>query len=203
VPEATTLYLQSDGRAATASTGRLVLDPHAPGHDHLVHDPWRPAPIVGGAWGTPGGYQDRSTVDDRSDVAVYDGAPLTRAYRLAGFVSAELYVDADAPTHDLHATLSIVEPDGRVITLTAGHLRVTDATNAGPRRLALRSICATLYPGQALRLSIQAAAWPAFAVNPGTGRKPEQAEAREAMVTTLAIRHGVGHPSRLMLPVMD
>lgn len=197
------LYLSSDGRAATASTGELTVEPGLYGHDHLVHDPWRPAPVTGGAWGTPGGYQDRAALDDRSDVAVYTGAPLTRSYRLAGEVACDLFVEADAPAHDLHVTLSIVTPDGRAITLTAGHLRVFDATAFGARRVAMRAVCTTLYPGQALRLSVQAAAWPAFAVNPGTGRNPEQAETRECMVTTLAIRYGGSHPSRVFLPVID
>ncbi|MDR3461327.1 MAG: CocE/NonD family hydrolase [Beijerinckiaceae bacterium] len=201
--EPVTLFLTSDGRAATASTGELVVEPGAYGHDHLVHDPWRPAPVVGGAWGAPGGYQDRAAIDDRSDVAAYSGAPLTRSYRLVGEVTADLFIEADAPAHDIHATLSIITPDGRVIALTSGHLRVPDAMAFGPRRVKMRAVCTTLYPGQALRLSVQAAAWPAFTINPGTGRNPEQAETREAMVTTLAIRHGGGHPSRVFLPVID
>ncbi|MGG3815687.1 CocE/NonD family hydrolase, partial [Methylorubrum rhodesianum] len=72
-PEPTALYLASDGLAATAAGGRLAAAPGAAGEDRLVHDPWRPAPIVGGPWGTPPGYQDRAALDDRSDVAVYDG----------------------------------------------------------------------------------------------------------------------------------
>ena len=200
-PQPTALWLASDGRAATASTGRLLPEPGGAGDDRLVHDPWRPAPIVGGALGTPAGYQDRASLDDRSDVAVYTEAPCETAVRLAGSVAADLYVRADLPAHDLHATLSVVERDGRAITLTAGHLRVFDAAVPGPRRVAMRAVCTTLKPGQALRLSIQAAAWPAFALNPGTGQRPEDADARGAKVTTLALQHGGAHASRLLLPV--
>ncbi|WP_375462903.1 CocE/NonD family hydrolase [uncultured Methylobacterium sp.] len=201
-PEPGALHLASEGLAATASRGRLAPEPGPPGADHLVHDPWRPAPILGGAWGTPPGYQDRAGLDDRSDVAVYTGAVLAAPCRLAGRVAVEVHVETASPSHDLHATLSVVEPDGRAITLTAGHLRVTDAAAPGARRIAMRALCCTLHPGQRLRLALQAAAWPAFAVNPGTGASPEAIAAPEAAIIVLAIRHGADRPSRLLLPVI-
>ncbi|MGX5775566.1 CocE/NonD family hydrolase [Methylorubrum zatmanii] len=202
-PEPTALYLASDGLAATAASGRLATEPADSGEDRLVHDPWRPAPILGGAWGTPPGYQDRAALDDRADVAVYDGPILAKSLRLAGRVAAELFVETAAASHDLHATLSLVEPDGRAITLTAGHLRVADAAAPGPRRIAMRAVCCTLQPGQRLRLSLQAAAWPAFAVNPGTGHSPEAAGTMQAHIIVLALRHGAGRASRLLLPALD
>jgi predicted acyl esterase len=91
-------------------------------------------------------------------------------------------------------------PDCTVMALTGGHLRVGEATAPGPRRIAMRATCMTIPPGAALRLSVQAAAWPAFAVNPGTGARPEDASAAEAEVTTLRILHGPVYPSRLLLP---
>ena len=96
----------------------------------------------------------------------------------------------------------LVEPDGRAVTLTAGHLRVVEAAAPGRRRIAMRGLCCTLYPGQRLRLSLQAAAWPAFAVNPGTGSRPEAAAAMQAQAIVLALRHGAERPSRLLLPVL-
>lgn len=202
-PDPTALYLGSDGLAATASSGRLAPAPQGRGTDHLVHDPWRPAPALGGAWGLPAGYQDRAGLDERTDVAVYTGAAADHPRRLAGRVSAEIHVAADAPAHDLHATLSLVAPDGSATTLTAGHLRVFDPAAPGARRIAMRALCCTLQPGMRLRLSIQAAAWPAFSVNPGTGAVPESVGAAEARVITLAIHHGADRPSCLQLPFLD
>lgn len=202
-PAPTPLYLASDGLAATASGGGLERAPGRAGTDHLVHDPWRPAPILGGAWGMPAGHQDRAALDDRSDVAVYTSPPMTVPCRLAGRVEAEVHVDTRAASHDLHATLSVVEPDGAAVTLTAGHLRVFAPAAPGPRRIALRAACCTLQPGQRLRLSLQAAAWPAFAVNPGTGAAPEAVGPQDARIITLAIRHGADRPSRLLLPFLD
>ena len=199
-----TLHLRSGGRAASSTTdGTLAEAPAAACTDHLVHDPWRPAPSLGGHWTPTPGYVDRAAVDDRSDVAVYTSRPLDRPVLLLGEVAAELWVDCDRPSHDLACILSMVRPDGRAITLTCRYLRVADSRAPGPRRVAMRSTCATIPAGIALRLSIQAAASPAFAVNPGTGERPETAHAATALVTTLAIAHGGATPSRLILSTSD
>lgn len=200
--EPTSLFMTSDGLAATASTGRLLTRLERSGDDVLVHDPWRPMPVSGGPWGPACGYQDRTALDDRSDAAVYTTDPLTAPMRLAGRVALDVHVETSALSHDIHAVLSLVEPDGRAITLTAGHLRVTAPTVAGARRVAMRALCCTVRPGQRLRLSLQASAWPAFTINPGTGASAESARADEARVITLVIRHGAEHPSHLLLPVV-
>ena len=200
---ATALWqLASDGLAAAAASGRLVGDTEADGVDMLVHDPWRPAPAVGGHLGRPAGHADRALVDERTDVAVYTTAPLDQPLRLCGPVAVDLAVTADRPSHDLHCALSLVGADGSKRTLTTGHRRIADAAAAGPRHVPMRFVCCTAPRGTALRLSIQAAAWPAIAVNPGTGARPETAPAASAAVTTLAIHHGHARPSTLTLPVV-
>jgi uncharacterized protein len=65
----------------------------------------------------------------------------------------------------------------------------------------MRATCCTVAAGSQFRLSIQAAAWPGFTINPGTGKRPEDANPFEAQVTTLTIDHGAGRASRLLLPV--
>ena len=92
------------------------------------------------------------------------------------------------------AVLSQVTPDGRAVTLTQGYLRVADASAPGPRNVAMRAICATVPAGAALRLSLQAASFPAFAVNPGTGAGAAEARLFDCRVVTLARarRRGAG-----------
>jgi putative CocE/NonD family hydrolase len=145
---------------------------------------------------------DRSAADQRADVAVFTSAPLTDDLWICGDLAAELHVDCDMRSHDLHCTLSMLPP-GRpeALTLSSGCLRVPDAAAAGARHVPMRATAATLVAGARLRLSVQAAAYPAFAVNPGTGARAEDAHVADAQVTTLTIRHGVSHPSRLILPV--
>jgi uncharacterized protein len=201
--EPKSLFLTSNGLAATTSTdGGLAAEPRGHESDFLVHDPWRPAPMIGGHVGLPPGFQDRSGHDDRSDVAVYTSHPLEHACVLAGRVAAEIYVDCDCPSHDLHCTLSVVGWNRGAITLTAGHLRIFSDDPPGPRFVSMRATCCTLPVRAQLRLSIQAAAWPAFEVNPGTGVRPEQSRPVDAVVTTLAIHHNAQRPSRLLLPIL-
>lgn len=201
-PDFMAVYLASDGLAATTpGDGRLLMEPGVAGLDHLVHDPFRPAPLVGGALGSPNGFVDRRAADDRADVAVYALAPFPRPVELIGDVAAEIHVSADAPSFDLVASLSLVEPDGRALVLSTGIRRVAAAPD-GPVTVDLRPVAVTVAPGQTLRLSLQAAAHPAFAVNPGTGANPDAAPPETARVITLAIRSGADTPSRLILPVV-
>lgn len=194
------LFLGSNGRAAATSVdGILLEEPGAAGSDFLVHDPWRPAPATGLHWHYPNIFCDRRTADDRGDVAVYTTPPLTADICLAGPVVAEIDVSCDRLSHDLNCTLSALLPDGSAMALTGGHLRVDDPGVKGTRRVHMRAVCATLRAGSRLRLSIQAAAWPAFAVNPGTGDKPESALRAKAQITTLRIAHGQAAPSHVAL----
>ena len=188
-------YVTSSGLAAASSTnGRLVREPPAASIDTLVHDPWRPAPSLGGG-------QDRAALDDRSDVACYTSAPLAEPLSLAGNVRAEIHVDADQPTHDLAAILSEVTPNGRATVLTQGYLRIADSHTPGPRVVEMRALCATVAVGSALRLSLQAASFPAMAMNPGTGASDAEARPFDSRITTLAVHGGGVRPSRLHLPV--
>jgi putative CocE/NonD family hydrolase len=201
-PKATPLelHLASRGLAATTSTdGKLMSGPADNQADRLVFDPWRPTPLIGGHVGQPPGLQDRSALDDRTDVAVYTSDPLPETVRLLGVVVCELLVESDMPSHDLHCSLSMLDPDGRhALTLATGHLRVADSRTPGVRCVSLSAIFATIARGSRLRLYVQAAAWPAFAVNPGTGTAAEEAGMMSAKVITLAIHH---NGSRMILPV--
>jgi putative CocE/NonD family hydrolase len=198
-------HLSSSGLAAARSEDG-VLDralPAATSLDTLVHDPWRPVPSLGGHDGMPPGPQDRGALDGRTDVACYTSAPLSAPLRLAGRVLAEVHVDADAASHDLCAVLSQVTPDGRCLTLTQGYLRIADATSPGPRSVAMRALCATIPTGAALRLSLQAASFPAFAVNPGTGLGVAKVRLFDCRVITLGVHGGGTRASRLLLPVEE
>lgn len=196
-------FLGSSGLAATTPhDGVLAAKAEHEGVDWLLHDPWRPAPAVGGATGQPGGFQNRAAVDDRGDVAVYTTAPLIAPLTVLGQAVVELDVVCDQFAHDLFATLSQVFPDGRAITLATGFLRVTDSSGTGSRRVNLQAIHCTLPQGCALRLSVQAAAWPAFTINPGVRAPAPDTRLMDCAVTTLRIRHGGDRKSRVMLPVV-
>lgn len=153
------LRLASTGLAATMLTdGRLEARPGA-GADILVHDPDRPAPLVGGALGSPPGCVDRAAQDNRSDVAVYTTPPLRAPLPLCGPGRVTLDAQADAATFDLCATLSRVRPSGAALVLATGYAR---RRSPGPFDLPMGALSITLPAGDALRLSVQGAGAPAF-----------------------------------------
>ena len=181
-------HLASQGLAAAGPSGRLVDAPEAASLDVIVHDPWRPVPSLGGHNGEAGGVQDRAEIDQRNDVATYTSAPLDAPLTLAGDVALTLAVAADAPSFDVSAVLSRVTPEGRAFNLTQGHRRIDGAPESVT--IDLRALCATLPPGDALRVSLAAASFPAFAVNPGTGAAPAQARLIEARIITFRVTGG-------------
>ncbi len=200
------LFLGSDGRAAAASAGTLRLAEGLAGIDRIVHDPWQPAPAIGGHGSPPVGMQDRAAVDDRADVAVYESLPVDRPAFLCGQVSVTLTLESDQPSFDIDAVLSLLVPDGHAWTLTQGHARLdpgiqgTFKAEAGQFTLAMRAVCVTIPVGHALRLSLAGAAAPSYAVNSGSGAPAAEFMAADERSITIAIRHGNATASRLTLP---
>ncbi len=191
-------YLASNGRAALDPHSGLLADaPPAPGHDMLVFDPWRPTPSQGGHSAFPPGRFNRRAIDERSDVLTYTTAPLTADLRLAGAIVAEIHVSADQPGFDLAATLSEVLPDGRVLNLADGYARVCEA--GAPLLVSLGAVCALIAKGTALRLSLAAGAFPAFAVNAGDLSHPAASRLIDRRVIVLKVDHGAGQASCLKL----
>ena len=188
------LALASGGLAATlVNDGRLADEAESTeGEDVLVSDPFRPAPLVGGHVGEPSGFADRAAADDRSDVAVYTTAPFAQEFTLCGPLRADITINTTAPAFDLVATLSLVTPSGSANVIQTG---ITRTKNTGaPVGVGLRAAYVTVPAGFSLRLSLQAAAWPAFSLH---AQDLASADGMEPL--TLAIRHAA---SRLVLSVL-
>jgi uncharacterized protein len=159
---------------------------------------------VGGANGTPPGPADRSTVDARGDVLTFSTPPFAREVRLAGEVSAYLWLACDAPSFDLCCTLSRITSSGRALVLTQGYRCVVSGTPLDRAiEIPMRATCASIVPGEALRLSIAAACFPAYPVNPGNGRDPVDPPLDEARIITIGVRHGGSTASSVTLPFVS
>ncbi|MFS8892918.1 CocE/NonD family hydrolase [Synechococcus sp. O70.1] len=202
-PEPKALYLHSTGLAALSELeGSLRPEPPPRQQsDTFVHDPWRPAPALGGHLVYPAGPQERSAVDCRADVLTYTTPPLETDLLLAGDITAELYVEADSPSFDLCAVLSVVRPDGQVYNFSQGYRRLRDPQPNVPIGIPCQPTCIRIPRGHALRLSLSAACFPAYPVNPGTGQREERQ--MEARILTLTLHSGGNTPSRLILPVLE
>ncbi|EKV01470.1 putative hydrolase, CocE/NonD family [Leptolyngbya sp. PCC 7375] len=155
--------------------------------DVLVHDPWRPVPSLGGHTSFPSGSFERSALDGRSDILTYTTALLETNLAVAGNVTITLNVQADASSYDLCAVLSVVYPDYRIFNLTQGYMRI-NGEQAQVVSLPLQPTCFRLMAGQALRLSLSAACFPAYTVNPGTRTYPlDTAPTMEQQIITLTV----------------
>jgi putative CocE/NonD family hydrolase len=140
----------------------------------LVHDPWRPVPGRGGHLGLDAGSCERQDLDQRNDVLCFTGQPLEVPLPLAGQPVLEISVQADQPGFDLCLALSAVSACGsnvrQLCTGVSRHLGASCLQQA-VRQVSLQPLFTRLQPGERLRLSLAAAAWPQIAVNPGTGEQ--------------------------------
>ena len=117
---------------------------------------------------------------------------------MVGDLTLTVVCQADAPSFDLCAVLSVVRAHG-IFNFSQGYRRVSQKTDQfGTVRLALQPTCMSIAAGESLRLSISAACFPAFAVNPGTGENPNQAKVSTHSIITVQIQLGLS--TRLILP---
>lgn len=153
-----------------------------------MHDPTRPAPLLGGNAGTPAGPVALDALHDRTEIACYTSPPVAEKRLLLGRATADIRVQVDGPVNAMAATLALVAPDGAATALATTVAPVTD----GMCRFAFAGLCRTLLPGEALRLALQAAPCPEFLPYPAL-RLPDPGVA----ATTFTIDHA---GSRLSLP---
>lgn len=197
-------FLSSTGLAGIREgEGTLSMNhPDTSAWDVLVHDPWRPVPSLGGHAAVPAGSFDRSELDSRSDVLTYTTEPLAADIHFAGDVVVEVWCTADTPSHDLCAVLSEVRLDGSVYNLTQGYIHV-ESSQSKPLRVSLQATCARIAKGNALRLSLSAACYPAYPMNPGTGSPLGSDRLMDAQIVTLTVSCGGSSPSQVLLPVVS
>ncbi len=169
--------------------------------DRLVHDPWNPVPALGGHSAIPAGSFERTAVDSRGDVLVYTSAPMKTEMRVVGVVEVVGAIASSTPSYDLCAVLSRVT-GGKVFNLTQGYCRVAVSDSKQLITLPLQPTCFSLLPGESLRLSLSAACFPAYSINPGSGAGLLEATLIEAQIIRLAIAIGGINGTKLRLPTV-
>jgi predicted acyl esterase len=68
--------------------------------------------------------------------------------------------------------------------------------------MSLQATCARIKQGNALRLSLSAACFPAYSMNPGMGSPLGSTRLMDAQIVTLKVESGGDRASRLLLPVV-
>ena len=170
--------------------------------DILVHDPWRPVPALGGHTTFPGGSCDRSSLDCRADILTYTSAPLESDLYILGEVTIEVCCSSDKPSFDLCAVLSTVRPNGKVFNFTQGYISIySNSDRSEAIAFSLQSTCMCITAGHSLRLSLSASCFPAYPVNPGTGKLPHESRLMDKEIITLSIHSGVDYSSRIELSI--
>jgi putative CocE/NonD family hydrolase len=215
------LFLQQAGRwldfdqwppASTATpiylraAGRLGDEPAESTPDVFTYDPADPTPTVGGPLLTGKAKQrDNKTVEERPDVLVFTGEPLTRDLDLIGEVSATMYVRTDLGHADVFVRLCDVDSNGRSLNVVDGILRlrpgVPSAAEDGvvTAEIMLDPTAYRFRRGHRLRVQVAGGAFPRFARNHGTGEPSGAAVAGKPCRFELC--HDPAHPSRVVLPI--
>lgn len=211
----TSWYLHSDGAAATAQgNGRLSEnEPESEPSDTYTYDPANPVPTMGGnnLVGAPIGPFDQREIEQRSDVLVYTSPPLTAPLEVTGPVKLILYVSSSAVDTDFTAKLVEVAEDGTAWNLCDGITRLrfrqsnTELQLAKPGEVyeleVELGVTSHLFPpGSRLRLEVSSSNFPRFDRNLNTADEPGTGDRWVSAEQT--VFHDVGHPSRLILPVI-
>jgi uncharacterized protein len=218
-------------RLYLAERGTLTLDaPLEAGAQTYCFDPRQPVPAIGGAItsGAPimegGAYDQREAAEffgsrspylptaSRSDVLVFETAPLTEVVDIAGPVAVDLWVSSDCPDTDFTAKLVDVYPAsqdwpaGFAMNLCDGILRVryrngwdkAEMMQPGvryPIRIELMPTSNLFATGHRIRLEISSSKFPHFDVNPNTGGSPVDEQAWR--IATNSVHFGGITPSAL------
>ena len=96
--------------------------------------------------------------------------------------------------------LSTVNPDGTVFNFTQGYIRVASVeSDITLVKIPLQASCMYIGVGKSLRLSLSAACFPAYPINPGTGKLPHESRSFDMQIVTLSIHSGVDRPSKLIV----
>ncbi|CDO10154.1 peptidase [Mycolicibacterium cosmeticum] len=209
-------YLSGNGGLVQRRGSLQPVLPAAQGPDTYTYDPAYPAPSLGGhsccgALSGPQGPYDQTPVEQRSDVLVYDSAPLSQDTEITGPATVTLWAASSAVDTDFTAKLVVVKPDGQAVNLNNGILRTAfrdSLSQPAPiepgRPYELRiEIWPTSYEfrsGDRVRLEISSSDYPQFAPNPNTGAPFGQDTRTLPAVQT--ILHDPAHPSSITLPII-
>ncbi|MBL8959569.1 MAG: CocE/NonD family hydrolase [Gemmatimonadetes bacterium] len=223
----TPYYLHADGRLSPQRPA-----PSAP--TRYAFDPRNPVPTIGGNVSSEGILMPRGAQDQRcspehwlctndlplsarSDVVVFQTAPLERDMEVTGPLVVKLWAGSDArdtdftvklvdvypPSRDWPAGIDLIVADGIVrARYNTSASRATLLRDAGAREYTIETYPTSLVfrKGHRIRVDVSSSNFPRFDVNPNTGEPLN--EQRRWAVANNTIWHDPQHPSHILLPVI-
>ncbi len=183
--------LKSEGTACLdTKEGLLLPNTKGSGEVHIVNDPWRPVPAIGGHLGIQPGPAERSELDLRSDVATFTSDPFDQDLRLEGFPCLEIKASSDQEGFDICVAFSKIDREQKNTSqLSTGMLRIEgqQVMKTFKHEITLQPLFCDIKCEERLRISISGSAWPAIGVNPGNNHKPIGAPGPHCLTITMAI----------------
>lgn len=187
------------------------------GNASFVYDPADPSPTHGGttlrADQMQGPYDQRDSVEARSDHSIFSTSILPNDLILKGKIKIHLFVSSDRLDTDIAVRLTDVYPDGRSILLTDDIQRMrfrngyTTSDTASmavgavyPITIELADLAHTFLAGHQIRLILTGANYPKYDNNLNNGGT--MLVAGDTLVATNTIHHSTSYPSRIVLPTL-
>ncbi|MBN2416984.1 CocE/NonD family hydrolase [bacterium] len=231
--EFTPLYLSSDSGANTSrGDGRLTVEQAGTRDcDEYLYDPGDPTPypeyyfkseeeirkekedgVDLEAERSKAAAFHTSVTDRRSDILVFQTAPLDTSLTVAGPLSAILYASTSGRDTDWFVTFSDVDEQGRIMVLARGMIRArfrestkrevpVEPDTVYSYTIDLWQTGITFRPGHRIRVEIASALFPLFSRNLNTGGHNEMET--EYISAKQRIYHSERYPSRILLPVIN
>lgn len=220
----TKYYLTSGGRAnSDRGDGQLSIRlPTRDGADRYRYDPADPTPSAGTENGHITGAADVRSSSARADVLVYQTPVLTEPVTMIGPIEAVLYAATSARDTDWTVRLVDVHPDGYAALLADGVIRARSRDPGNEGRFTAtalstivpdstyrytirfwRGVANVFKPGHRIRVEISSSWYPYYLRNLNSGAdNVGLVRENEAVVAEQRVRHGVRHPSHLVLPIV-
>ncbi len=194
---------------------RLVRNtlPEKSGSISYRYDPGKPVPTVGGANLILGGKgpKDQRRIKDREDYLRFHTDPLDAPLEVVGRVTADLYIQSDAPDTDFVAKLVDVYPDGYEALILDSIIRtryrdglerevMLEPEDVVRVTIDLWSTALVFNKGHRIGLHVSSSNDPRFDPNSNTGHAQRADDQQQVATNTL--HFSSEHPSRLLLPIV-
>jgi len=179
-----------------------------------AYDPRDPVPNLGGQ-NQPfdlHGPMDQRSVEDRSDVLIFETPVLNESVEIVGRILANLFVTSNCTDTDFTVKLTDVYPDNRSMLITDGSLTMrsrdgyyTNVFMSGNQfdvyniTVDCWSTAYTFAPGHRIRVTISSSNFPRFAANPNTGA-PLAYNYLNYNIANNTLLTGPAYPSYIILP---
>jgi putative CocE/NonD family hydrolase len=190
-----TYYLSAGGRLANEPTFTTST------YSSFTFDPREPTPTMGGNGLLAYGSVNDSALAKRSDVLVFDSAPLEKDLEFCGKPTIVLAHSTSTPFADVFVRISEVDKNGKSHNITETYKRLDPKRDATAEvMLALNHSSHRFFKGKMIRILVAGGNFPQYAKNHGVENADYQGSEMCAVEHTL--HHDKDRVSKVTFPVV-